>query len=395
MESKLKSIQIFYLPFSIPPMTRSLLSNASLNFDVASKQADMKTWETLAQGGSDDFLYARNTPSDSILAVEKSVSLLEKSDTAIAFASGMAAIYAALMSQLKPGMTLVASANIYGGSYAILEHLLPTWGVNVVLIASNTKTSLAQVIQQGCDLVYLETPSNPLLKIQDIQQLCELAHEQDAKVIVDNTVATPITQKPITLGADIVVHSATKFLSGHADTMGGVVCTSHAIKPSIVAFKELSGGCLDPMGGFLIARGMRTLELRMQQSMHNAQLLAELLLESDSVDAVYYPGLASHPDHDIAAKQMQGFGALLSFNLKGGTVAVETFVNTFEPHHLRSTLGSVDTLLGLPSTTSHIECTIEERIALGIPEGLVRCSVGIENTDELMHKFKKALKRLC
>jgi cystathionine gamma-synthase len=376
-------------------MTSALLSNAFLNFDVASKQTDMKTWETLAQGGSDDFLYARNTPSDSILAVEKAVSLLEKSDTAIAFSSCMAAIYAALMSQLKPGMTLVASANIYGGSYAILEHLLPTWGVNVVLIPSNSPTSLAKVIQQGCDLVYLETPSNPLLKIQDIKQLSEFAHEQGAKVVVDNTVATPISQQPITLGADIVVHSATKFLSGHADTMGGVVCTSHALKPSIVAFKELSGGCLDPMGGFLIARGMRTLALRMKQCMYNAQLLTELLSKSDVVEAVYYPGLVSHPDHDIATKQMQGYGALFSFNLKGGTAAVEAFVNTFEPHHLRSTLGSVDTLLGLPSTTSHVECTIEERIQLGIPEGLIRCSVGIENTEELIHKFEKALQSIC
>jgi len=376
-------------------MTSALLSNAFLNFDVASKQTDMKTWETLAQGGSDDFLYARNTPSDSILAVEKAVSLLEKSDTAIAFSSGMAAIYATLMSQLKPGMTLVASANIYGGSYAILEHLLPTWGVNVVLIPSNSPTSLAEVIQQGCDLVYLETPSNPLLKIQNIKQLSEFAHEQGAKVVVDNTVATPISQQPITLGADIVVHSATKFLSGHADTMGGVVCTSHALKPSIVAFKELSGGCLDPMGGFLIARGIRTLALRMKQCMYNAQLLTELLSKSDVVEAVYYPGLVSHPDHDIAAKQMQGYGALFSFNLKGGTAAVEAFVNTFEPHHLRSTLGSVDTLLGLPSTTSHVECTIEERIELGIPEGLIRCSVGIENTEELLHKFEKALQTIC
>jgi cystathionine gamma-synthase len=254
---------------------------------------------------------------------------------------------------------------------------------------------LAKVIQQGCDLVYLEPPSNPLLKIQDIKQLSEFAHEQGAKVVVDNTVATPISQQPITLGADIVVHSATKFLSGHADTMGGVVCTSHALKPSIVAFKELSGGCLDPMGGFLIARGMRTLALRMKQCMYNAQLLTELLSKSDAVEAVYYPGLVSHPDHDIATKQMQGYGALFSFNLKGGTAAVEAFVNTFEPHHLRSTLGSVDTLLGLPSTTSHVECTIEERIQLGIPEGLIRCSVGIENTEELIHKFEKALQSIC
>jgi cystathionine gamma-synthase len=375
-------------------MTSTFLSNAFLNFDVASKQTDMKEWETISKGESDEFLYARNTPSESILAVESAVSLLEKSDTAIAFASGMAAIYSALMSQLKPGMKVVASTNIYGGSYAILEHLLPSWGVHVILIKPESNKSLEEVIQQGCDLVYLETPSNPLLKIQDIKQVSVLAHQQGAIVIVDNTVATPISQQPITLGADIVVHSATKFLSGHADTMGGVVCTSHAIKPSIAAFKELSGGCLDPMGGFLIARGMRTLALRMRQSMHNAQSLAEYLLNNNEVDAVYYPGLASHPGHHIAQQQMLGYGALFSFNLKGGTAAVEAFVNTFEPHHLRSTLGSVDTLLGLPSTTSHVECTLEERIQLGIPEGLIRCSAGIEDTDDLMLKFKKALQAI-
>ncbi len=375
-------------------MTNALLSNAFLNFDVASKQTEMKKWETLAKGESDNFLYARNTPSESILAFENAVSLLEKSDTAIAFSSGMAAIYSALMSQLKPGMKVVASGNIYGESYAILEHLLPSWGVDVILIKPESKESLEGIIQQGCDLVYLETPSNPLLKIQDIKHLSALAHRQGAKVIVDNTVATPISQQPITLGADIVVHSATKFLSGHADTMGGVVCTSHALKPSIVAFKELSGACLDPMGGFLIARGMRTLALRMRQSMHNAQYLAEYLLSTDAVDAVFYPGLTSHPGHHIAKQQMQGYGALLSFNLKGGTGAVEAFVNSFEPHHLRSTLGSVDTLIGLPSTTSHVECTTEERIQLGIPEGLIRCSAGIEDTEELMHKFKKALQAI-
>ena len=371
-------------------MTSAFLSNAFLNFDVASKQTDMKKWETISKGGSDEFLYARNTPSESILAVENAVSFLEKSDTAIAFASGMAAIYSVLMSQLKPGMKVVASANIYGGSYAILEHLLPLWGVHVILIKPESNKSLEEVIQQGCDLVYLETPSNPLLKIQDIKQRSALAHQKGAIVIVDNTVATPMSQQPITLGADIVVHSATKFLSGHADTMGGVVCTSHALKPSIVAFKELSGGCLDPMGGFLIARGMRTLALRMRQSMHNAQSLAEYLLKNNEVGTVY-PGLPSHPGHHIAKQQMKGYGALSSFNLKGGIAAVEAFMNTFEPHHLRSTLGSVDKLLGVPSTTSHVECTIEERIQLGIPEGLIRCSAGIEETDDLIHKFKKAL----
>lgn len=365
----------------------------SVDFSVASRQHQLQPWESLARGEEKGFLYARNTSSQAIETLENQVAQWENAECAIAFSSGMAAISAVLMALLAPKKRVVVGKDTYGGATALLTQTLPQWGVEVEMVDSTDETAFFKAMQAGCDLLYLETPSNPMLKVQNISQLATWAHDVGALVAIDNTVATPINQKPIALGADIVIHSATKFLCGHADALGGVVATRLDIAKRLHAHRELHGACLDPMSAYLIVRGMRTLDLRMQRHNHNANQLAQYLINQPKVAKVYYPGLPQHPGHEIANSQMNDFGALLSFELTGGKDAVAITLSRFKTALLASTLGSVDTLLGTPSTTSHVECTAEQRRALRIPEGLIRCSVGIEPIENLIQDFEQALTR--
>ena len=271
---------------------------------------------------------------------------------------------------------------------------LPKFGIEVEQCDTTNHEQIETEIAQGCSLLYLETPTNPTIKVTDIERLSRAAHAAGALVVVDNTFATPINQNPLALGADIVLHSASKFLGGHADALGGVICGSAELVKCVYNFREINGAVLSAGDAYRLLRGMKTLGLRIERQNSNAMQIAKHLAGHPLVEEVYYPGLPRHPNHDIAKRQMRGFGGMLSFMVKGGYDAVRTFLPHMKLAHRAANLGAVETTVGPPATTSHVECTVEERERLGIPEGLVRYSTGIEQVEDLIGDLDQALARL-
>jgi cystathionine gamma-synthase len=303
----------------------------------------------------------------------------------------MAAVSNTLFALLAPGDRVVSVKDTYGGTNQLFVDFLPRIGVRVDLCETSDHERVEAAIAQGCRLVYLESPTNPTLKVMDIARLSAAAHEVGALVVADNTFATPINQNPLVLGADLVLHSATKFLGGHADVLGGVLCGAPEMIGKVYHYREITGASLDPMAAYLLVRSMKTLALRVRQHNENALRIAQWLEAQPAVAGVNYPGLETHPHHDVAARQMRGYGGVLSFTLEGGFEAVKRALPRLRLAHLAANLGAVETLAGVPATTSHVECTAEERAAMGIPEGLVRYSVGIEDAGDLMRDLEQAI----
>ena len=355
--------------------------------------SDVDTWCAVAKGEQPGHIYSRNS-NPTVRVFEEKVRLLEGAAAATSFATGMAAISNTLFTLLSPGDRVVSIKDSYGGTSKLFIEFLPRFGIGVTLCATSDHDAIEAEIAQGCRVVYLESPTNPTLKIVDLARLCAAAHRVGALAVVDNTFATPINQNPLALGADLVLHSATKFLGGHADALGGAVCGGYELVECIYHFREINGATLDPMAAYLLLRGMKTLHLRVRQQNESALRIARFLQAQPQVAAVFYPGLESHEHHDIAARQMRGYGGILSFMLKGGYDAVRAFLPRLRYAHLAANLGPVETVAGPPATTSHVECTAEERAALGIPEGLVRYSVGIEDTEDLLADLQQALSAL-
>ncbi len=351
---------------------------------------DVDEWYAVATGRADGHIYGRNT-NPTVDVFENKVRILEGGDAATSASTGMAAISNTLHALLKPGSRVVSVKDTYGGTSLLFTEFLPSWGIEVDLVDTTDHDAIETAIAAGCDLVYLETPTNPTLKVLDLERLSAAAHREGATVVVDNTFATPINQRPLDLGADIVVHSATKFLGGHADALGGVIVGRDDLVEAVYHYREINGATLDPMAAYLLLRGMKTLHLRVQRQAENALAVASFLDGHERVERVNYPGLESHPQHDIAARQMRGFGGMLSFALDGGLDAVKQLLPRLRFAHRAANLGAVETIVGPPSTTSHVECTPEERSALGIPEGLIRYSAGIEDVGDLLADLDQAL----
>jgi cystathionine gamma-synthase len=303
----------------------------------------------------------------------------------------MAAVSNTLFALLAPGDRVVSVKDTYGGTNVLFRDFLPRAGIDVELCDTTDHEQIEAAITRGCRLLYLEAPTNPTLKVVDIARLAAAGREGGAVVVVDNTFATPINQNPLALGADLVVHSATKFLSGHADVLGGVICGAPELVAKVYHYREITGAALDPMAAYLLIRSMKTLALRIGRQNESALRIARWLQEQPSVAAVYYPGLATHVHHDVAVRQMRGFGGMLSFLLEGGFEAVKRVLPRLRLAHLAANLGAVETIAGPPATTSHVECTAEEREAMGIPEGLIRYSVGIEDAGDLIRDLGQAL----
>jgi cystathionine gamma-synthase len=243
--------------------------------------------------------------------------------------------------------------------------------------------------------LYLETPTNPTIKITDIKKLSAAAKKVGAIVVVDNTFATPINQNPLALGADIVLHSASKYLGGHADALGGVICGSKKLVEKVYHYREINGATLAPMDAYSLLRGMKTLKLRVERQNESAMIIAKHLQKHPMVEQVNYPGLETHPGHDIAKEQMHGgYGGMLSFAVKGDLEAIKKFLPKLKYAHMAANLGCVETVVGPPLTTSHVECSANERAAAGIPEGLVRYSTGIEDVEDLINDLDQALSYL-
>ncbi len=360
---------------------------------VAFAYTDLDEWYNVASGTSPGYIYSRNT-NPTVAALEEKIRVLEGAEAATSFATGMGAISNTLYTFLTPGKKVVSIKDTYGGTSKLFLDFLPLIHVEVKLIDTLDQEALEAEIVKGCDLVYLETPTNPTLKIVDLQRLAAAAKAVGAIVVVDNTFATPINQNPLALGADLVIHSATKFLCGHSDAMGGVLAGRRELVKKVFEYREITGASLQANPAYMIARGMKTLDLRIERQNSSALQIATYLKGHSKVTDVFYPGLPSHPGHDIALKQMRGFGGILSFSIDGGYDQVKKFLPSLKLVHLAASLGSVSTLAGPPRTTSHVELTEEQRRLLGIPEALIRYSVGIETVDDLLQDLDNALAKL-
>lgn len=350
----------------------------------------VEEWLEVALGLKAGHIYGRNT-NPTVAAFEEKVRDLEGAEAATSFSSGMAAISNTLFTLLSPGDRVVSVKDTYGGTNKIFIEFLPRFQIDVTLCDTTDHAVIEAEIARGCKVVYLESPTNPTIKVVDIARLAAAAHRHGATVVVDNTFATPINQRPIELGADLVIHSATKFLGGHADALGGIVCGPKDLVSRIYHFREINGACLEPMSAYLLLRGMKTLHLRIRQQNESALKIAESLSAHPRVAKVFYPGLRSHEGHEIARRQMSGFGGVLSFALHGGFDTVKQFLPRLRYANLAANLGAVETVAGPPATTSHVESTPEERAAAGIPEALIRYSVGIEDANDLIADLKQAL----
>ncbi len=359
-------------------------------YSAAYGYPDVEQWLDVALGRRPGHIYSRNT-NPTVRAFEQKLRALEDAEAATSFATGMAAVAGTLFALLSPGDRVVSVKDTYGGTNRIFLDFLPRFGIEVELCDTTDHEQVEAAVARGCDLLYLETPTNPTLKVVDVGRLAAAGHAAGAVVVVDNTFATPVNQSPLTLGADLVVHSATKYLGGHADVLGGAICGARALVEKVFHYREITGASLDPMAAYLIIRGMKTLALRIGRQNESALRIARWLETQPVVAVVNYPGLPSHPGHDIAARQMRGFGGMLSFGLAGGFEAVKRVLPRLRLAHRAANLGAVETVAGPPATTSHVECTPEERAAMGIPEGLIRYSVGIEDAGDLIADLEQAL----
>ncbi|MEI8325942.1 MAG: cystathionine gamma-synthase family protein [Betaproteobacteria bacterium] len=354
---------------------------------------DLDHWYDVAIGKAQGHIYSRNT-SPTVQVFEEKLRILEAAEAATSFASGMAAISNTLFALLASGQRVVSVKDTYGGTSKLFLEFLPKYGIDVTLCDTTDADAIERELERGCDLLYLESPTNPTLKVVDIERLSRAGKAAGAVVVVDNTFATPILQNPLALGADLVLHSASKYLGGHADALGGAVCGRADLVQKIYHFREINGAVLEPMSAYLLLRGMKTLDLRVRRQSESAMKIAQFLESHPFVQQVNYPGLASHPGHEIACKQMRGFGGMLSFVLEGGFDSVRQVLPKLRFAHRAANLGAVETIVGPPRTTSHVECTPQERQAMGIPEALVRYSVGIEDADDLIEDLRNALAQL-
>ena len=375
----------------VDPATRSILtpiySNSAYAYD------DIETWRAVALKQKPGHIYSRNTnPTTDMF--ESRIAGLEGAESAISFATGMAAISTTLLALLRAGDRAVSVKDAYGATYLHFTDILPQYGIACDVCETGDMPAIEAAVARGCRLVYLETPTNPTLKVLDIARLAAAAHKTGAVVVVDNTFATPINQNPLALGADLVVHSATKYICGHGDVLGGVLCGPVRLVEQVFRHRELTGASMDAFSAAQLLRSLKTLGLRVTRQNENALAIARFLEGHQKVAHVYYPGLEKDPGHAVARRQMSGFGGVLSFDLKGGFDAVCAFLPRLKYAYLAANLGQVETIAGPPSTTSHVELTDEARRRAGINEGLIRYAVGIEDVDDLIEDIGRALESL-
>ncbi len=352
------------------------------------------TYVQEAPGVNKGFDYSRtNNPTRATL--EKLVAGLEGGTTGVAFASGLAAIDA-VVKLLKSGDEVLAVDDIYGGAFRLYTHIYEKFGVKVNYTDTSNIENVVEAITPATKLVWLETPTNPTLKISDIAAIAAVAKANNALFCVDNTFASPVLQKPLELGADIVVHSATKYLAGHSDLIAGLVVTkTQELGEKIKFIQNATGAILGPFDSWLVIRGLETLHLRVKQHCENALKVAEFLEEQPEVKKVFYPGLKSHFNHDIAAKQAKGFGGVVSFILEEETIeAAKEFVTSTQFFKLAESLGGVKSLLCHPAEMTHKSIPAEIRRASGVSDGLIRLSVGLEDAEDLISDLRKALQNV-
>jgi methionine-gamma-lyase len=345
-------------------------------------------------GKEEGYTYMRvvpNTPTHAVL-VEKIAALEGGGETGQTFSSGMAAITAVVLSQLEKGDHLLSTDVVYGSTYGVFSSILTKFGIEVSFVDTSNLEKVKNNLRKNTKMVFLETPANPTMTVCDIEEICKIARESGALSVVDNTFATPRFQRPLKLGADAVVHSCTKYIGGHADLLGGVVVGRKEFVESMRPVVNYTGGTMGPHEALLCIRGLKTLHLRMEKHASNAMKVAEFLEAHPEIEWVRYPGLPSHPQYEIAKKQMSGFGGMLSFGIKGGIEAGRKLMNRVELCTLAVSLGSVDTLIQHPASMTHANIPREVRLKTGITDDLVRLSVGIEEPEDIIADLEQALK---
>jgi cystathionine gamma-lyase len=348
------------------------------------------TYTQAAPGQHKGYEYSRSG-NPTRTALETCLAALEGGERGLAFASGLAASTTVVQALLKPGDEVAAAADLYGGTYRLLERVFKPWGLVSRYTDDPAPAGFRRIITAKTKLVWIETPTNPLLQILDIATIAELAHKAGAILAVDNTFASPYLQQPITLGADLVVHSTTKYLGGHSDVVGGAVIGRKELLQPIAFFQNAAGGVPGPFDAFLTLRGIKTLAVRMDRHSANARRLAPWLVEQPGVERVHFPGLPSHPGHELARKQMRDFGGMISVVVKGGKEGALRLLTRTRLFSLAESLGGVESLISHPATMTHASIPADVREARGVVDGLVRLSVGIEDVDDLQEDLRQAL----
>jgi cystathionine gamma-synthase len=339
------------------------------------------------------YFYSRYS-NPTVEAAEQKIAALEGGERGLCFGSGMAAISSLLLSQLRHGDNVVATRELYGGTFEFLERMLPRWGVSVTFVKPTDLKGLEAAVGPMTRLIYTETPTNPTLTVVDLRGVAEIARRSRIPCAIDNTFASPINQRPIGFGFDFVIHSATKYLGGHCDLVGGVVVGPRERMEEVWHHRKLLGGILDPHSAYLLERGTKTLALRMERHNENGLLVARHLAGHPRIRRVFYPGLPNHPGHEIAKGQMSGFGGVLAFEVDATKEETIRFVEALELAYLAPSLGGVETLVSQPSMTSHHFVSPEERAAQGISDSLVRVALGIEDAADLIQDLDRALEAL-
>ncbi|HWR45054.1 methionine gamma-lyase [Sporomusa sp.] len=338
------------------------------------------------------FIYTRlGNPTQQ--ALELKMAALEKAEAAIAVASGMTAIAASLWTLCSSGDHIIAADTLYGCTHALLSHSMPKFGIEVTFVNAADPENIRKAMQPNTKVVYIETPANPTLTIIDIAETAKLTHAYNAQLIVDNTFMSPYCQRPLELGADIVVHSATKYINGHGDVVAGVVLGKRDFINAVrfVGVKDITGGCISPFNAWLTLRGIKTLGVRMERHCKNAMQVAQYLENHQKVQKVYYPGLKNHPQHQLALTQMSSFGAIISFEITGGVEAGRLVMNNVKLCALAVSLGDTETLIQHPASMTHSPIAREERLKAGISDGLIRLSVGLEDPEDIIRDLEQAL----
>lgn len=347
--------------------------------------------EAAFDGSIDRYVYTRYG-NPTITALQDRMALLEGAETCLATGTGMAAIFATLACQLSQGDRVVASRALFGACHAILTKIMPKWGVDVCLVDGRNLEEWQEALSQPCKVVFLETPSNPTLQLVDLQAVSDLAHKAGARVVIDNVFATPIHQKPLAFGADIICYSATKHIDGQGRVMGGLVLGNRAfIEDELLPFYRQTGAGISPFNAWVLLKALETLPLRVEAQSKSAAAIADMLADHEAVMSLAYPGHKSHPQYALAKAQMTGFGSILAFEVKGGKAGAFAVLNALKLIDISNNLGDSKSLACHPSSTTHMNIGPEERALLDIQDGHIRLSVGLEDSADLLADLRQAL----
>ncbi len=340
------------------------------------------------------FVYSR-TDNPTRQRLEKKLAALENGKYGLAFSSGMAAETTLILSLMKRGENIVAFDDLYGGTKRLFEKVMDKFGIIVKYVDARMPDEIEKAIDDSTKLVWIESPTNPLMKLADIREIARICDEENVLLVVDNTFATPYFQKPLDLGAHLVVHSVTKYIAGHSDVVGGaIVVNSDELYEKLKFHQNAAGAILSPFDSWLVMRGIKTLAVRMERHQENAMRIAKYLEDHPKVEKVYYPGLESHPQHDLARKQMTGYSGMLSMEIKGSINEAKKFVESLEIFALAESLGGVESLIEIPAIMTHAGIPREEREKIGIKDTLIRVSVGIEDVEDLLNDLEKGLNQI-